>query len=810
MINYYAIPISEHVDKLFLRDLNRPSDAAGKEFWVKRAEQVPPSQLNAEFKQSAKAENPQAGSLPTPYSRTTLPGDPGYELGNNKNFFQLIAPFVVPIIGVVAPALLPAIGTALGATGTAAAAVGAGVVNAGVTAAAGGTGSDILRAGLSAGAGQYAGAMAGQAVQGAQQAGTISGPLGDFSGLPSTVGAATGAGTGTLIQTGDLGQAGLAALGAGAGQAAGYGALDVVPEGTNRTLASGISSAIGGATEAGIIGQDIGSSALLSAATGAGQDYSEQQKAKTQTSALPPGQQLANVEDLIMKAYADPTSKVEVAQAMGAPAGGAALANAVEASIVRNMVNQLPQSMLDKIVTNSSTLQNILTATERQAGSTLQNVLTATERQGGTVLEKILSSAEGRAQLLKDVIANTPEFAQKYGNEATIKSLADAGASTAAKTVAGAAALLTPGNVFQQTNEEAELAARRASDPNFNPAEVLPTVEVVASPFEWGADLIKTGIVKNQGDATGSSVLDQIIQNQEGNATDSSILEQIIKSQEGKGGAGVFATKDTVQNLYDKYLNREADQAGKEFWENRAKQVSPQQLEKEFQEASKNETPSIKTKTDTKNQTGNQADTKTDTKTDTNTQTDTKTQTDTSTQADPNTQTNTNTQTNPNTQTNTNTNTQTNTQTNTPTTTGGGTTGGGTTSTITDQDKAIINLTGIGDDTGPFQEDKGIDDGTEIIDDDTPDISPTDNPITGGKKKKKPKAKKKGTVAVETVPKVLGTPFAIMPGASALAQALNVADPGGSFLDKKGRKREPVWNVESLKLSDELGGSGYD
>ena len=50
----------------------------------------------------------------------------------------------------------------------------------------------------------------------------------------------------------------------------------------------------------------------------------------------------------------------------------------------------------------------------------------------------------------------------------------------------------------------------------------------------------------------------------------------------------------------------------------------------------------------------------------------------------------------------------------------------------------------------------------------------------------------------------------MMPSASALAQALSVGDPGGSYMDKKGRERKPVWNVESLKLSDELGGTGYD
>lgn len=44
-------------------------------------------------------------------------------------------------------------------------------------------------------------------------------------------------------------------------------------------------------------------------------------------------------------------------------------------------------------------------------------------------------------------------------------------------------------------------------------------------------------------------------------------------------------------------------------------------------------------------------------------------------------------------------------------------------------------------------------------------------------------------------------------GSSALAQALTVGDPGESYLGKKGKDRKPVWNVESLKLTDELGGS---
>jgi len=70
---------------------------------------------------------------------------------------------------------------------------------------------------------------------------------------------------------------------------------------------------------------------------------------------------------------------------------------------------------------------------------------------------------------------------------------------------------------------------------------------------------------------------------------------------------------------------------------------------------------------------------------------------------------------------------------------------------------------------------------------------------------------KRPAVETKTVPlqTLLGAPL-MMPGSSALAQALSVGDAGGSYLDKKGQRRQPVWNVESLKLTDELGGSGYD
>jgi len=124
---------SQHVARLFLRDLGRQADPAGQAFWESRAKEVSPAQLNVEFREAAKKENPQAGQPRgtgmgmgvDPYSRIALPGEEGYRPDRNLNFFQQLAPFIVPIIGAVAPALLPAIGSALGATGAAAAAVGA-------------------------------------------------------------------------------------------------------------------------------------------------------------------------------------------------------------------------------------------------------------------------------------------------------------------------------------------------------------------------------------------------------------------------------------------------------------------------------------------------------------------------------------------------------------------------------------------------------------------------------------------------------------------------------------------------------------
>lgn len=729
------------VNAFYDKYLGRAPDTAGKQFWSERLGNVGIERFAKEFATSAKTENPRAqpgsiyGVRQTQYGPEQfglLPGEEGYR-ATAFSLIDTLRPFIVPIIAAVNPTMLLSIGSALGATSAAAAqALGTAALSGTSAALGGGSPEDILKAAAAGGLGSYAGSTAGEAVKAAQEAGTLSGTFGGNASLPAVASGAAGAGAGTLLQTGDIGQAALSALGAGTGQALGGAALDVLPENANVTVKSGLASALGGAGEAAVTGQDIAGSALASGLSGAAQDYYAAQKLNAaETAATPSANQLANIEDLIKQAYVDPSSKVEVAQAMATPAGGAALANAVEASIVRNMVTQLPASVLDKIVANSSPLQQVLSATERQAGSTL---------------ERIVSSAEGRAQLLKDVIANTPEFAKKYGNEATIKSLSDAGASTAARTIGGVAAALTPGNIFQETNEEAELAARRAADPNFNPAEVLPTVEVVASPEQWGADLTRTVVVPKTG-----------------------------------GGIDPFGNispqRDSIQSLYDRYLNREADQAGKEFWQERATQVSADQLQREFEEAARRELTSPQT------------------------------------QASTQTQTNTQTQTQPSTKT----------QTGTPKGTSGGGGGvggttGGVTPTITDTDREIINLTGIGggsdQPTGPNQpsdtgggEEGGEEDGAE--DTGTEDTGITSTTTTPIRRKKK---KRRGTVTTQIVPltTLLGAAPTIMPGASALAQALSVGDAGGSYLDKKGQRRQPVWNVESLKLSDELGGSGYD
>jgi hypothetical protein len=270
---------SQHVARLFLRDLGRTPDAGGQAFWENRAKEVPPAQLNLEFREAAKLENPQAGQPrgsgmgTDPYSRIALPGEEGYTPDKSTNFFQQLAPFVIPIVAIVAPTLIPTIGSALLPAGASAAAVnaaGSAVINAAVTAAQGGDAGDILRSGAAGAAGGYAGTTASQAVKAAEAAGKI----GISSSLPSGVvpaaaGGAAGTGARTLVETGDVGRslqaAGLSGLASGAGQAASVTAQGALPAGTSRTTQALVAGGTGGATEAAIEGANPITSALGSA-----------------------------------------------------------------------------------------------------------------------------------------------------------------------------------------------------------------------------------------------------------------------------------------------------------------------------------------------------------------------------------------------------------------------------------------------------------------------------------------------------------------------------------------------------------------
>jgi hypothetical protein len=261
----------QHVARLFLRDLGRQPDSAGQAFWEQRAKEVPPAQLNAEFREAAKAENPQAGQPrgsgmgTDPFSTIALPGEPGFR-EDTKFSFKSLVPFIVPVIAIVAPTLLPQIGSALGATGAVAQnAIGSAVVNAGVTAASGGSGSDILRAAAAGGAGGAASTLAGQAIAGALPTDTLTGRA-----LEAGAKGAAGAGAGTLVQTGDVGKAlqagALGGLAGGAGELASVAGQRVLPADVSRTTQALVAGGLGGATEAAIQGQDP----LLGGVTSAG------------------------------------------------------------------------------------------------------------------------------------------------------------------------------------------------------------------------------------------------------------------------------------------------------------------------------------------------------------------------------------------------------------------------------------------------------------------------------------------------------------------------------------------------------------
>jgi hypothetical protein len=360
----------------------------------------------------------------------------------------------VIVIAIAAPQLLPTVGV----TGIAVQPVTAGLISA----SQGGSVEDIGRAALGSFIGQ------GVGTQVAQQAGTAMNAGGSAiqTALANAAGGAVGGAAGAAITGGDVGVSALTGgVGSAAASLARSGAtsqFDIDETGTAANIAADVGEAIGRTAAGGKLEEEL-LQAGLGTITRAGQqatrdlltptDADIQAEVKRAAGVQTDAEQqaatrLADVDELITKAVRDPSSKVDVAQA--APVSAAqvsTLSNIVEQNLVRNLVTQVPASTLDKIVANSTPLQQVLNATERGAG---------------TVLERILTSAEGRAQLLKEVVANTPDMAKKYVNRATVESLIDAGASNAARALVGIGALAAPGNIFQQTDEDQIMAEKVA------------------------------------------------------------------------------------------------------------------------------------------------------------------------------------------------------------------------------------------------------------------------------------------------------------------------------------------------------------
>lgn len=415
------VSAADQVRSLFLRDLNREPDAAGKAFWEQRAKEVSPAQLNKEFREAAKAENPQAGSLPTPYGRSTLPGEPGYQ-ETSKSFLEAAAPFIIPAIAIVAPTFLPSIGSALGATTTVGAnALGSAVVNAGMAAVQGESGAGILRAAAAGGAGGAASTLAGQAVAGAQAAGTL--PAATTTAgrvLGQAAQGAAGGAASTLVRTGDVGKAleagGIGGLASGAGELASVTGQQLLPAGTGRTTQALVAGGLGGATEAAVQRQDPLLGGITSAALTTGREIQRENQTK----------QAANVmQQIIDTAATDPAVNIQLAQAL---------------PVTAEQVQQLSR------MGESKAAESIL----RQA-------------------------------------ANDPKFIRTAANEASLEVLRNAGYNTLANALSqvavGMTTLLTPGNVFQETNEDAIMAEKLKQfvTPIASTDFALAPVEVVAN-----------------------------------------------------------------------------------------------------------------------------------------------------------------------------------------------------------------------------------------------------------------------------------------------------------------------------------------
>jgi len=774
--------ISQHVARLFLRDLGRQADPAGQAFWESRAKEVSPAQLNVEFRQAAKQENPQAGQVrgsgmaTDPYSTIALPGEEGYRPDKSTNFFQQLAPFIIPIIGAVAPQLLPAIGKALGATGLAAQAVGAGVVNAGVTAATGGSASDILKAGLAAGAGTYAGGVAGQSVQSAQQAGTLSGTLGGNASLPAIAGSSVGAGTGALIQTGDLGQAGIAAVGAGLGQAVGGTVLDALPDDANVTLKSGLASAAGGAAEAAATGQDVGPSALVSGLAGAGQDYFEAQKAKD-----------AQLAQLISAFESERSPGVGTQY-------GPALAG-ISMSITDEFGN--PKIILD------ATPEEIASAPVDASFFTVNNDdISYLSREQALGVDKPASAVDTKALFGLGTPDPSSPYAAAFGgstgalNPGWYAVLAVDADVPPAQVIEQLEMFKTPENknIIDEAIKKVKDIEIQAVINKTTPQEIVRNVYTenlnnaknVVEEANKAINLAAGGAVEGatgvSGDAGGSLEPIKTLPSStssptaSGATSETSLISPVVPKVPNNEivinqGTGISAGRTDsiekqIRDFYTNILGREADVKGQDFWTKRALTVGVDQAKKEFEKAAQTE---LSTRNVSEGGGSGQPGT------------------------------------------NTGASTGDGTGASVGLGTGSGDIGEGSGSGNSGYGPGAGGTgdgTGTGDGDGPGEgggEDGGEDTGIET------DIDISSTPIKIIKKKKK-KFKRRGTVETNTVPlaTLLGTPLTMMPGSSALAQALSVGDAGGSYMDKKGQRRQPVWNVESLKLSDELGGSGYD
>lgn len=170
-----------------------------------------------------------------------------------KKFIKKVAKPVAAIAAIAFPPLIPAIGTALGATGAAASIVGAAALGAGSSLASG----DSLKTALTTGAisGLTAGAI-----------GAVSGEGGLFSGAAPDISSGTGlsaGSTGTGLTAGSSGL-GLTAGGSGLGITAASSGVGAIGGSLGTTLA-GISTGIGTAG-ASALASDIASKGLFSGA----------------------------------------------------------------------------------------------------------------------------------------------------------------------------------------------------------------------------------------------------------------------------------------------------------------------------------------------------------------------------------------------------------------------------------------------------------------------------------------------------------------------------------------------------------------